>query len=105
MYQKAIRNGFLDVVFMNEKKEITEGAISNIFVLKDQVYLTPPVTCGLLNGIYRQHLLKTLPNIREQVLYIKDLLEADTIFISNVVKGLKEVELNPAIYEIATNDY
>ncbi|MBZ0200048.1 MAG: aminodeoxychorismate synthase component I, partial [Ignavibacteriaceae bacterium] len=45
--------GFFDVLFFNEKGELTEGAITNVFVkIGGEVY-TPPSKCGLLTGIYR----------------------------------------------------
>jgi para-aminobenzoate synthetase/4-amino-4-deoxychorismate lyase len=78
---------------MNEKDQITEGAISNIFIKKGEAYYTPPVECGLLKGIYRQHLLETLPNVEQKILYLNDLKEADSLFICNSVRGMQEVKI------------
>lgn len=52
-YTRAAREGFADIIFMNERDEITEGAISNIFIKKDGKYFTPPLTCGVLPGLQR----------------------------------------------------
>lgn len=79
---------------MNEKDQITEGAISNIFIRKGENYYTPPVECGLLKGIYRQHLLETLPKVEEKILYLDDLMEADVLFICNSVRGMQEVKVD-----------
>ncbi|MFH1846002.1 MAG: aminotransferase class IV [Candidatus Omnitrophota bacterium] len=83
-YQKT---GFFDVIFTNQNNEITEGAITNILIQKNREYLTPPLTCGLLNGTYREFLLKykTFP-LTEKVLYKQDIVFADRIFLINSVR-------------------
>ena len=61
------------MLFLNLRGEVTEGAISNVFVEKDGRWFTPPVECGLLPGVYRRHLLETRPEIEERVLSLEDL--------------------------------
>ena len=65
LYDAAIRtgapHGYDEVLFLNERGEVTEGAISNVFIEVDGRWFTPPVSCGLLPGIYRRHLLETRP--------------------------------------------
>lgn len=95
-YAEAAAHGFLDVIFRNERQEITEGAISNIFVEKAGRLYTPPVSCGLLPGVYRQHLLESRPGAQEKVLYLDDLLAADAIYICNAVRGIRKVTLSVA---------
>jgi para-aminobenzoate synthetase/4-amino-4-deoxychorismate lyase len=84
---KARREGFFEVIFLNRYGELTEGSITNLFVLKNNVLYTPPVKCGLLPGVLRQHLLKT-GVAKEKVLYEKDLKAAQKIYIGNSVRGL-----------------
>ena len=72
--------------------EITEGAISTIFVEKDGVLYTPPVRCGLLPGTLRAHLLEK-KKCREKILFKEDLFAADRLFCGNSVRGLVEVFL------------
>jgi len=81
-----------DEIFFNEKGELTEGSRSNIFIEKDGILFTPPVKCGLLNGIYRQNLLDN-KKCTEKILYKKDLLNADKIYCTNSVRGIVEVVL------------
>ena len=81
-----------DEIFFNEKDELTEGSRSNIFIEKDGILFTPPVKCGLLNGIYRQNLLDN-KKCTEKILYKKDLLNADKIYCTNSVRGIVEVVL------------
>ena len=45
--------------------------------------------CGLLAGVFRRHLLETRPGIEEKVLYPGDLRQADTVYLTNAVRGLR----------------
>lgn len=86
--------GFFDVIFRNERGEVTEGAISNIFIKKKNTYYTPPLECGLLNGVYRRYLIsdKRL-RIKEKILYADDIKTADRIILTNAVRGMVTVSL------------
>jgi len=92
-FEQAARDGFDDVLFLNVRGEVTEGAISNVFVKKDGRWSTPPVECGLLAGIYRRHLLATRPEIEERVLFLNQLRQADGVFLANAVRGLRRVTI------------
>jgi para-aminobenzoate synthetase/4-amino-4-deoxychorismate lyase len=81
-----------DTVCQNEKGEITEGTFTNILVQKNGKLFTPPVSCGLLNGILRQDLIEK-KEVIEKVLYEKDLQNADKIYCVNSIRGIVEVEL------------
>jgi para-aminobenzoate synthetase/4-amino-4-deoxychorismate lyase len=91
--QQAREKGFAEIIFLNEKGEVTEGATSNIFVRRNGRLLTPPVRCGLLNGIYRQRVLEERTDACEQVLCVEDLREAEEIYICNSVRGWQPVAL------------
>jgi len=93
MYAEARRQGCDDIIFTNERTEITEGAISNIFVERDGRLYTPPISCGLLPGVYRQHVLATDARAEERVLKPKDIENADALYICNAVRGLRKVTL------------
>ncbi|MCP4653077.1 MAG: aminodeoxychorismate synthase component I [Candidatus Omnitrophica bacterium] len=90
--KKAAKNGFFEVIFLNQQGQVTEGAISNIFILKKNKLFTPPVESGLLGGVFRQYLLSK-GKATEKVLYQKDLQKADKIFITNSICGLREAAL------------
>ena len=81
-----------DEICVNEKGEITEGTFTNVGVQINGVIYTPPVVCGLLNGITRQKLLRE-GAIQEKVLFPSDLAIAEKIFCFNSVRGVVEVEL------------
>ena len=88
-YAKAVFNGFDEVVFLNERGEITEGAISNVFILKEGAWLTPSLDCGLLPGVFRAKLITDL-NAEETRLTLDDLLSAQKLLICNSVRGAAE---------------
>lgn len=90
---EARRQGHADVLFMNEKGELTEAANNNIFMEIGGKLFTPPVECGLLPGIYRQHLLATDPRASERVLTPDDLKASDAVYLCNSVRGLRKVTL------------
>ena len=90
--KKARNKGFYDVIFQNEKNEITEGAISNILLKQNNHYLTPTLSSGLLNGVYRQYLFsEKTEEIKEKILTIHDLKKADEIYLCNSVRKLVQV--------------
>ena len=91
-YKRHAAEGYFDVIFRNEKDQITEGAISNIFVRIKDRYFTPPISCGLLPGIGRQIMIKKL-KVREKILHIRDLERADKIILTNSIRGATEVIL------------
>jgi para-aminobenzoate synthetase/4-amino-4-deoxychorismate lyase len=93
-FAKASRLGLFDIVFCNEKHELTEGCISNLIVLLDGNYYTPPVSCGLLAGTMRKHLLcSSTVKLHEKVITSEDLQRADAIFCCNSVRGVVQVSL------------
>jgi para-aminobenzoate synthetase/4-amino-4-deoxychorismate lyase len=98
LYAEALKAaaaaGFADVLFLNQEGQVTEGAISNIFIGKDSRWYTPPVECGVLAGVYRRHLLATRPDIEKRVLCPEDLKTADAIYLANAVRGLRQVTID-----------
>lgn len=90
--KKARSQGFFEVIFLNTGGQLTEGAISNIFILKQGRLYTPAVKCGLLDGVLRQHLLKE-GRAQERIIYPRDISSADKFYIGNSVRGLLEARL------------
>jgi len=92
-YKRWNKKGYFDIIFTNEKNQVTEGAISNIIIKKGRRYYTPPVECGLLNGVYRRYLLSKRAPLKEKILYKKDIKEADEIYLVNSVRQMAMVNL------------
>lgn len=91
----AVENGYYEVIFLNENDEISEGAITSVFIKKGDYFYTPPVYCGLLPGVFRDYFIKSSKDypVREKPLTVKDLQTADAVYVGNSVRGLVEVEL------------
>lgn len=88
-FREACGKGFADAVFHNERGVVTEGAIHNIFVRHGSCWRTPPLDAGVLPGIYRAHLLATLPGVMEQEFTMEELLAADEVWLCNAVRGVR----------------
>lgn len=90
----AEAEGFFDMIFCNERGEITEGCRSNIIIKKNGRYFTPPLECGVLPGVYRAHLFASRQfNLEEKILLPQELERAEEILLCNAVRGLVKAVL------------
>ena len=89
----ARQNGAGEALFVREDGLLTEGCVTNIFVGRDGVLLTPPARLGLLPGVFRQSLLDQ-GKAREAELTIADL--EDGFFLGNALRQLVRAELKIA---------
>ena len=74
---------------------LAEGCISNVFLVKDSVLYTPPVETPVLAGVARktvcQIAMKNSIELVEKDLYMDDVLDADEIFMTNVIMQVLSV--------------
>ncbi|MEE0567564.1 aminotransferase class IV [Clostridium sp.] len=89
-YNKANKEGFNEVVFLNIYGNIAEGATSNIFIIKDKKIYTPKISDGILPGVVRNWVIENF-EVCEKHLNKKDLYSADEVFITNSVLGIMKV--------------
>lgn len=80
-----------EVVLWNARREITETCIANIAVKTGDGWVTPPVSCGLLPGVFRRHLLDT-GRLREGRVTREALAAAGAVAVFNSVRGWAEAE-------------
>jgi len=90
-FTRVRSEGYDEVLFLNERGELTEGAISNLFLRRNGRLLTPPLSSGVLPGVLRHHILATDPTAEEKVLSLDDLYAADAVFLGNSVRGLRKL--------------
>jgi para-aminobenzoate synthetase/4-amino-4-deoxychorismate lyase len=95
--EQAARPECLDVVFLNERDEITEAANNNIVIRKGGKLVSPPLECGLLPGTFRAHLLAA-GEIREQVITWEDLDLAEEIYLINSVRKWRRVRFDTGVF-------
>jgi len=77
-----------EVLLLNERGEVCEGTITNVFVgIGDGALLTPARECGLLQGVLRGEKLEQM-TAREAVLREADLRAAKALYVGNSLRGL-----------------
>jgi len=91
LYQKAnlwlqVHPEYVDCLFMNQHGQLCEGSRSNVYLQLCGVWYTPPLICGVLPGVMRETLLES-GHVYERILYLDDLLVAQSVRISNAVLG------------------
>lgn len=91
---KASRPGNDEVLLWNEREELTEATTANIVVKLAGELLTPPVSCGLLAGVFRGRLLAE-GNVQEQVISLSDLERCQEIYLINSVRKWRRANLRP----------
>ena len=89
---RAKRPEVRDVLLWNDVGELTEFTIGNLVVQLDGLRWTPPVSSGLLPGVFRAELLAT-GEVTERVLNRTDLARADRVWLINAVRGWVPVRL------------
>jgi para-aminobenzoate synthetase/4-amino-4-deoxychorismate lyase len=100
---EARHRGYFDVLFENERGEITEGARSNIVIQRGDRYVTPPTASGVLAGTCRAYLLEEQPlRILEELVHREDIDRADRVFLCNALYGMVEVKIDDP-EEVAEN--
>ncbi|MGB8622576.1 MAG: aminotransferase class IV, partial [Paracoccaceae bacterium] len=88
----ALPDGLDELLYLNQRGEVCEGTITNIFFETGQGLLTPPLSCGLLPGVLRAELLAQ-GRAREAVLRPADLGTARAVFVGNSLRGLIRAEI------------
>jgi len=84
--------GVFDTLLWNRQRELTEFTRGNVALRLGGRWLTPPLECGLLDGIGRAQALRD-GRIAEAVLTLDDLGRADEIAFINSLRGWLSVQL------------
>lgn len=92
----AKENRLDNCILLNDDKNVAEALNGNIFMLKDNILSTPPLSEGCLNGIMRKQVLaiaKTIESIevKEAIISPFDLQKADELFITNTIRGIQPI--------------
>ena len=86
----SIPAAFDDILLYNENNELTEFAIGNLVAEINGKLYTPPISCGLLAGTYRAHLIET-GKTKERVIHKSELGKFSRLFLVNSVRKWVEV--------------
>lgn len=86
-----------DVILFNERGEITESCVANVVIRKGDRLVTPPVSCGLLAGTFRDDLLKR-GEVFEAVITVADLKLAQEIYLVNSVRKWRRASFSRSLW-------
>ena len=82
-----------DSIIINEKNNIVEFSSGNLFLVLNNQIITPPLDSGCINGIIRKKILNFNSfmglSILEKNIKTSDLYNADELFSTNVISGVK----------------
>ena len=94
VYDSALKGprGFDDVLLYNERGELTEFTIGNLVVELGGRLFTPPLSCGVLSGTFRAHLLES-GQVAERTIRVEELQDCARIFRVNSIRKWQEVEM------------
>lgn len=92
----ADENDLDNCILINETKNVVEVLQGNIFMVKGNTLITPPISEGCCNGILRKQVLllaKKIDGLKviEEVISPFDLQKADELFYTNVIKGIQSI--------------
>jgi branched-subunit amino acid aminotransferase/4-amino-4-deoxychorismate lyase len=88
----AQARGWADALFLNERGEVVEGAISTLIAELDGVRLTPPVRAGALPGVLRATLLRR-GLVREGAFGPDELARASRLWLASSLRGLRRARI------------
>jgi len=92
---EALENGYDEAIMLNFQGKVVEGSAENIFVVKDDIIQTPPLSAGLLEGITRDSVIQIIEEnggfVIEKDLDRDDLYNADEIFMTGTAAEVKSV--------------
>ncbi|RUR08607.1 aminotransferase class IV [Legionella septentrionalis] len=101
--QEVMMQGFDEAILLNTGSNVADGAITNVFMVKNGQIYTPPIADGALPGVIRNILLKELTvkfSIIEKSITPAELLSADEVFLTNALIGIQPVsQINDKKYQ------
>ena len=85
-----------DAIILNSEGRVCDTTIANIFIIKGGQIYTPALSEGCVAGITRKVLIQAMQNavypVIEKELPLSELLEADELFLTNSIHGIRWVQ-------------
>lgn len=93
---EARRCGFDEAIFLNEAGHVAEGATCNLFMVRNNKLITPPVTENVLEGITRDSIMELAANelglqVVERPIDRSELYICDELFFTGTAVGIAPV--------------
>ncbi len=93
--REAQARGCDEPLLLNHEGHLAEGASTNLFIVVEGTFLTPPLSAGILPGITRAVVLELLAGLRmpchEKPLQLDTLLAADEAFMTSTTREVVPV--------------
>ena len=86
-------HGIDEFIYLNERNEVCEGTITNIFVKKAGQWITPPLSSGCLPGVLRRKKIED-GSCKVKIVTFSDLHDAEKIIVGNALRGEIEAVLS-----------
>jgi len=83
--------GFENAILRNTKGNYIEATNSSLFIVKDNVIYTPPLSDGCIDGTMRAWVLSN-DKIVEKSLSLADIKQSDEVFITNALTGITAIK-------------
>lgn len=92
----AHENEYNNCLMINDQKKVIETTNGNLFLVKDNIIKTPPLTDGCLNGIIRKQLIEIIQELddfqmQESSISPFELQKADELFYTNAIQGIVSI--------------
>ena len=85
----------VEALWFTTENLLAEGSISNIFIVRDGIVATPPLSTSILPGIARAAILDVAQaselKVEQRAININDLLDADEVFLTNTIMQVMPV--------------
>ncbi|PUZ27457.1 branched-chain amino acid aminotransferase [Chitinophaga costaii] len=83
-----------DALLLNTHGRVADATSSNVFIVRGNQVWTPPLGEGCVCGVMRKYLLAldTTLHLMEHPITVSDLENADEIFLTNTIYGIRWVE-------------
>lgn len=92
---EALKSGVDEAIMLNMSGMVVEGTAENIFMVKDEMLVSPPLTSGALDGITRSSILTIAQHlgINFQICDISrdELYYADEVFLTGTAAEIKSI--------------
>lgn len=82
-----------EMILINHYAQVCEALSSNVFIVKDNVLITPDLDSGCVNGVMRSYIIGLMDGVvQERDVEIGELETADEILLTNAVRGIQWVK-------------
>lgn len=85
--EEALKEGYNEVLFLNNYGYLSEGSISNVFWIKNKKIYTPSLECGILPGTLRKWIINNM-EVHIGKFKLEELINSDGAFLTNSLMGI-----------------